>query len=295
MVVVMRIFLGWATLALISVAGCSSVPDFKPSKPLEEASSLNEALDICASYQITKADKNTSERASAERVVVLVPWLRCFEDIFRKFAVARNHENFVMFFRALQALHDGAHPSDARVIDAELMNHTVRRIVDHLKGVIQVFSSEERLAIERQFPGYSIYLAEHGSFSNPPSTAVVRDERLLELKREVEGTDRASRSGLTDLELEAREKLPPAPAKFSGEQKAYCKQYRVFRGMVYNVEELAQYKKALNQSADITRQRVEERFSSLKKETLDLKEKLAHDFLKLQSSTPWFRNGYCLR
>ncbi|MBI3543667.1 MAG: hypothetical protein HY075_10385 [Deltaproteobacteria bacterium] len=288
--------------AMVVVPGCSSVPDFRPSKPIEEASSLNEALDLCAAYQI-KGDVNGAGRALPERTVVLVPWLRCFETIFRKFPVARERESFVMFHRALQSRHDGVPSSDARVVDWPQMNFTVTHALEHVKDPSLGYSDDEKRVCASQLPDYWVFLAESGRLSKPESKSSVRAARLSELERELGVTSGRGAGGASRFDADARP-VPPRATKLTEQQRDYCKSYLAYRALVYNTEELADYKRVLEQQTrdDVSnsnekamRERVGARFAKMKDEAVKQRAALDEGLAKLQAGSSWFRNGYCLQ
>ena len=276
------------------VAGCSSIPDFKPSKPLEEASSLNEALDLCAAYQI-KGDSYETGRAKLARTVVIVPWINCFESLFRKFPVARNHEEYVMFFRNLQTRHDGRLASTEGTVDWPQLNYVVAQVIEHVKNPQLVYAEQELRAIEHELPDFWIWLAESGRFQRARTSGEVRASGLSDLHEEIEGKAPRSRDDAKTL--------PPRALPLTPEQREYCKRYVNYRSLLYNVEELADYKRVLEQHTynDVTnanertmRERVGSRFAQLKKEAIAQRAELDKDFARLQAKSSWFRNGYCL-
>lgn len=304
MVVFMRVLFRvsvWVSTAALSIAtvvlpGCSSVPDFKPSRPVEEASSLNDALDLCAAYQI-KGDENPSGSAIPARTVVLVPWLRCFESVFRKFPTAKDSPSFVMLLRALQSRHDGAPTPESKVIDWPAMNFAVLHAIDHIKNPALKFADDEKRAIGQQLPDYWIYLAESGQLEAPSSTGQVRSAEVEALQREIEGPAWSPRR-------DEASRLPARPLPLTAEQREYCKKYVAYRAMVYNVGELAQYKSVLdertrqdvaNPNEQKMRARVDARFSALKKQAIESHRELEGELARLQKKSTWFRPGYCLQ
>lgn len=269
-------------LVVTALPGCSSVPDFKPSKPVEEASSLNEALELCAAYQI-KGEQNASGRAQPARSVVLVPWIRCFERIFRKFGDARENQNLVMFHRALQSRHDGVPTSDAEVIDWPVMNYAVREAIVSITRPDVTLSREGLNAIERQLPDYWIYLAESNAFRKKP---------------------RGSRVHSTPLSTDIAPPRTARPMPLNDAQKDYCKRYLAYRGSLHNMNELTDYKRVLDQHTyeDVgnanertMRERVNKRLENLKKETADGKAQLDRDLAAIKATASWFENGHCLQ
>lgn len=291
--------LGFAFL----IVGCSSIPKFTPSKPVEEASSLNEAIDLCAAYQI-HGEESSSGVAKPTRVVTLVPWMRCFENIFRKFPAAKNHEGFVMFFRALQAKYDGAPTPSAEIIDWPTVNFVVSRVAFHLKDSSLAYSEQELSALGQQFPSFWIWLSDSGGFEKPPKAGKVRSYQLDSLKSEIEGQAKGRRKGVTPLDADDHQNLPPRPLPLDGEQKEYCKKYLNYRALVYNVEQLGEYKRVLeasiykdvaNTNEQTMLRRVEKRFSGMKEEATKLRRELDQQFATIQNKSQWFKNGYCLQ
>ncbi|MEW6055270.1 MAG: hypothetical protein AB1540_01540 [Bdellovibrionota bacterium] len=286
----MRITLSWLVVGIIPLAACSSVPDFKPSRPLEEASSLAQALDICAEYQIP-GEQNAAGRALPERVSVLVPWIRCFEDVFRKFPEVQDREDFVSFFRALQERYDGVQPADAKVIDWPTMNFAINRVIEHLKQPRLPYSAEERRVIEKNFPDFSIHLAEAGAFSNKTARSSLTTQMLED------------QAGVADAQSAQTGKNPPRAMPLSPEQREYCKRYRNYARLSFDLKELQEYSKVLEEQTygDVSntrelekKNRLKNRVDALEKETNEKQSQLSKDFVALQARSKWFRNGHCL-
>lgn len=238
------------------------------------------------------------------RVVHLIPWLRCFETVLRKFPEAKNDPSFVMFFRSISARHDGTPSPDAEVVDWPAYNFTVGRIVAHLQQPKLAYSEEELHAIGRLFPDYWIYLAEGGLFEKQPSEAAARSLELKQRKVEIEGQAPRQPPGTTPLDVDRTEKVPPAPLPLTVGQKAYCKKYLSYRQLVYNAEDLGEYQRVLenrtyedvaNTNEKEMRERVARRFEALKQEVAAERAGLARELLAIQGKSRWFRNGHCLQ
>ncbi len=280
---------------MVLVSACSSIPDFKPSKPLEEASSLNEAFDLCAAYQI-KGDSYDSGRARLARTVVIVPWINCFESLFRKFPAAQSRQEYVMFFRNLQNRHDGRLPTTEGTVDWPQLNYVVTQVIEHVKNPQLGYDAQELRAIEHELPDFWIWLAESGRFQKSASSADVRSTQLSELHDEIEGP------GASPRQRDETKGLPARALPLTAEQRDYCKRYVNYRGLIYNVEELADYKRVLEQHTyqDVAnaneramRERVGNRFAKLKQEAIEARTQLDQDFARLRAKSSWFRNGYC--
>lgn len=280
-------------ILILALTGCSSVPDFRPSKPVAEASSISQALDICGEYEI-KGDISTTSGAEPVRVSTMTPWITCFEAVFRKFPETRQFDSFIAFFRALQARHDSAEPPDAKVVDWPEMNFAVRTILRHFKSKTLVYSKDERRAVERQLPSYGIFLAETGRFGGKPARAQFTTQDLADMRKEQHATMLGSQDS---------EKVPPRPVPLTAVQKEYCKRYRQFRGLVQNSQELSEYKRILDSQtySDVTnaneraiKNRVADRYEKAKQEADQLKIELDKELPKIQTTAAWFKNGHCL-
>lgn len=252
---------------LLLAAGCSSVPDFRPTKPIEEASSFSEALDLCLAYRI-EGVRNTAGRAMPARAVVLVPWTRCFGDVLRKFPEGQADSDFVAFFRALRARHDAIQPPDAEVIDWEEMNAVVSITGASFKKTVpaaRAYSAKELAAIRRQLPAYSLYLIEGGRAGKRQArgSAGRTDPEILELRRF------AGAGGAGG---------PAGAARTRGRKdagRAFCVRFHDFRELVTNLEELSRYRDILTEhDQDGQRVRVEEKIQVRKKEARALREEL---------------------
>jgi hypothetical protein len=74
---------------LAFVGACASVPSFKPSKPLDQAPSLEEGLLLCNEYRLP---------AEPKRPVTLRPFLSCLDDLKDRFpAAAAGNVGFTTF------------------------------------------------------------------------------------------------------------------------------------------------------------------------------------------------------
>lgn len=284
--IIIRCVIAFAvTFAVIS---CSSVPDFKPSKPVAEASSLEEALGICAAYQI-RGQENQVGQGEPLRAVVLVPWLNCFESVLRKFPEARENESFVIFFRALQARHDGTPSPNAAVVDRADMNYAVLRSIEHIKVPTLSYSDDELRVIGMQLPGYAIYLAESGRSARKRPTTSRRLEQSVTSEQ--------------SLEM-AKDQVPlrPRAVPLDESQRDYCRKYLSYRALLGNVEELSDYQRVLeantykdasNSNERTMRERVEKRLATMKKDAAESKTALDKELAVIQSRTTWFRSGHC--
>jgi hypothetical protein len=292
MVVVMRAIP--LLLATALLGACSSVPDFRPTKPIEEASSLQEARELCGAYRI-ESEQNASGKMRPVRVPALVPWINCFEKTFRRFPAARMDEDYVMFFRALQARHDGVAAANIESVDPAAMNFVVGKIVEHLGKPELPFSRIERAEIDRQLPGYGMYLAESGRLGNLGSSrAAVRRSELSALN----GSESLA---VPDAGLAA----PSARSlRLNESQKEYCKRYRAYQSVVSNLADLSEYRAKLEEQtyADGTnaneramRDRVQKRHDSLKEEAETQKTALDQELGRLRATSVWFQSTHCLQ
>lgn len=254
---------------------------------------MAEAIDICGEYEI-KGDQNVSGRATPARVSTLVPWIRCFETVFRRFPEARTFDSYVAFFRALQARHDSAQASDAAVIDWPAMNYAVDTSLSHMKNKRLPFSAQERKAIDSQLPGYSIFLAETGRFGGKPARSKFTTQDLADMRREA----------IAELVPDEGEKAGARPLPLNEEQRDYCKKYKQLKSTAHNVQELAEYKRVLEGQtyADVSnaneramKNRINERYENAKKEADALKAELDKQLPQIQAKSAWFKNGHCLQ
>jgi hypothetical protein len=150
-----------------------------------------------------------------------------------------------------------------------------------------VFTDEERKAIERQFPEYSIFLAEDGAFSKPAESGKATPLPLP-----------------PPLRANEAEKLAPRMPALTGEQKNYCRRYMAYRNRLSNIEELREYKRILenqtvgdanNLNENLVKKRVFDRLQALEKESSDQEIALIAESQKVRAQARWFQNGYCLK
>lgn len=141
------------------LVSCASTPDFKPSKPVEEASTFPEALGICGEYSLG-SDGDARERPVTH--AELVPWMRCFETAIQRFAQARENESFVLFFHEL-ARFDGKEKDRRAPVARGAMDLAVKSVLaavgEEARGRRRTYTPEEKRAIGEAFPGYLDYLA----------------------------------------------------------------------------------------------------------------------------------------
>jgi hypothetical protein len=282
-----------ATIVLILLCvlfGCSSIPDFRPSRPIEEASSLRDALGICGEYQI-KGEQNASGAPELTRVVTLIPWLRCFEKSLQRIPEARNHESLVHFYRALQSRYEGAIAADRPVIDWPEMNFVVNASIEHFKNPNRPFTTEQRQAIGRQLPGFYMSMADSGDLTSGGKTNP---------NKKTGGTLHWTKGEIISKPVEP---LPARPVSLSVAQRDYCKRYRAHQSLLFNIRELEDYQRILrdetfndvsNTSESTSRTRIENRLKGLYDEADKEQRFLASEFLKLKSTSSWFLSGYCL-
>jgi hypothetical protein len=277
-------------MALCAFCACSSVPDFKPSRPVEEASSADEAITICGEYRI-KGETSESGAARPAPVAALVPWMRCFESALRKFPALRAREGFVAFFRELTFRHDTSR-AGVDSIDWPTMNDAVAAAARHFEQPGAPLLEQELKALGRQLPGFWIYLAEHGNAMLPPQPAARRERDLSDLRREL-GEPMIGRPAT--LLVAAR------PQALSEDERAYCRKYVAYRGMLHSVEELVDYQRLFAQNAvsgaekPAYMKRLDERVARLKTDIPKRRVELASTRAHLQERHAWFRDGHCFQ
>lgn len=256
-------------------ASCSSVPNFKPEKPIESAENFEEALSLCKSYQIEVLhDQNGALKKS--KVVTLVPWIRCFETIFQHFQEAKQSQTFVLFFRNLQLLHDSTEPGQAEVLDAVSLNLIVNQIIGHIINGDNNYSSNLLELTRKQLPDFAMYLISQKNYqSNPAPLANLKTKNL-------------------------------AKKTLNAEQKKYCTQYRSYLVVDANQKDLSQYQLAItdqlahsnlavsNKNLLAQQARIQKRIDSLGAEVQTYKKSLTQTLAHIQSQQPWFSNDYCL-
>lgn len=132
-------------IALCGLASCASVPSFKPSKPLDQSSSLQEGLLLCNEYRLPDEPK---------RPVTLRPFLSCLDDLKAKFqAAATGNQAFEAFLTEF-------HQNYGRLSDAiwtprlgteiEVAVHTVLRAL--WQGERPTVTPLERELVLKNFP-----------------------------------------------------------------------------------------------------------------------------------------------
>jgi hypothetical protein len=261
-----------AALSLLLSFGliaCSTVPSFKPSRPVQETSTLSESLLVCREYQITGKDPS-------RRVSSLVPWIDCLDDTFERYPNARRDKGLMQLYYALQSRYASAPTPASPVIDAADMNFAVS---SSLKAIASrstdSYQWEESQAIGRELPRYWHYLSAQGQVAALPP-----------------GRSPAS-----------EQPLPPRPLPLTREQRDYCKRYIECRRLKTTEEELEAYKRHLDDAtaADTTnaderarRERITARLDSVKNQAGAEQKSLETELARLQTSSSWFQNGYCL-
>jgi hypothetical protein len=165
----------------------------------------------------------------------------------------------------------------------------------------RVFAPEEAQALERELPTYWFFLLDRGRLDRAPTPATARNARIDKLRREIEGPQ--ARASDTTLDELATEKLPPRPLPLSAAQKEYCRKFLAYRTQLYNVQDLGDYKRVLdertkgdlgNPNEQAMRDRVDSRFEAMKKDAANLWRDLDPELKRLRAQSSWFRSGYCL-
>jgi hypothetical protein len=289
-------------IATCFLGACSSVPEFRPSVPVEEAASFNNALDICASYQIEGTKNSSGTQALPARVSVLTPWLNCYETIFRRFPEAKSKQDFVAFFRALKEVHDVMNPPDAEFIDWQEMNSVIKMITNHLHNQY-AYTVAESEAIKQELPSFAFYLATTGQYVGSENDTAgllsrVKDEQIRALIRDTQNSPGDLQGGTSNRSKQGAQQNSPQRGPLSREQKNYCKKFRLFKNQVGGLEELALYQKALedqNIGSGIQYVKLSARIDKMKKETLSSQKNLETELATLQLASPGFRNDFCLQ
>lgn len=271
------------------MSACSSVPAFHPSKPIEEARNFEEALDICAGYHI-QGQTAGNGKPVPDKVVVLTPWLRCFEDTLRKIPDSQFNVTFTHFFRSLNARHDGVPDPTANVIDWPAMNFVVARMIEHIKTPGLAYSDVEKTTLQRQLPPLAFYLAESGAFGKQPrKMGSFADQDLKRMREYVLRTEQVG-----DKKREVA---------LGNEEKHFCERWRDFRDEVQSIEDLGQYQRVLEEqtyaefesTSDVQmREKIKMRYSESKKDALDKMQKLDSDWRVLRVKKPGFHPLVCL-
>lgn len=251
------------------------MPHFKPSQPVEEASSFTKALDICASYQI-QGESNLSASPLLSRVSVLTPWIRCFEKVLITFPEARLHVDFIAFYRELYFLHQSVQPADAKVIHWPMMNQVVLIIVAYLKQLKTSFSEEESRLMAQTLPGFTTRMLERRKVGNQVWVSTeITDPDIIRLKNSLK------KIGLF------------THYSFTQNQKEYCSDYQDFKEMVYHLIDLVRYENYLSKQAGSQQMFVHSRVQKLKERSLKKYTDLQLDFQAIRLKWPWFKTEYC--
>ncbi len=187
-----------------------------------------------------------------------------------------DNTSFVQFYRALQNKQESIYPVDAQVISWPALNFVVKGCLEHIQKPHLPFSKEQKLTIEKELPSYALYLSENLKDQSTPPTYVLKDEQILQFKKELEQNKLAKNIAKT-------KKLLPS-------QIEYCKKYNNYRELITNLEDLSMYKTKLednsyldpNNKADLAmKTKIEKRIKEMKKEAiqknLQLKEALKNN------------------
>ncbi len=148
-------------IVLSGITACSSIPNFRPSKPVEEATSFKEAVEICAQYSIPVENDSAGQTKPLAIREVLIPWMRCMETTFRTQAGSRESEAYAIFYHELSKTHVHL-PAKGEVVAVADMNVSVaaifRSVLAGLESKKYSFTSVERKAIKNVLPSFSLYL-----------------------------------------------------------------------------------------------------------------------------------------
>lgn len=255
---------------------------------MAEASSLAEALDICASYQIP-GTANSGGHGEPTRVATLTPWVRCLEAVFQRFPESMQRQELVMLFRALESRRAGTPTPEAKTVDWQAMNFAMARALDHIKAP-KPYSAEERRVLELELSSFALFIAEQGAFSTKPVPKRTKGAKV----------DREDQIGSEETNLPA-EKIADTHS-LGSEQRSYCRQYKAYTLKANNLRELEEYKRILeertyrdshNTNELAMRSRVSTRVANLQLEVQGQKAILEKQLKNLQSRSHWFQNGYC--
>jgi hypothetical protein len=133
-----------AELVLV-LGGCASVPAFKPSKPIEEAKSLQEGLLLCNEYRLP---------TEAKRPVTLRPFLNCVDDVQDRFrseaAGSPQFETFRDEFHTLYGTLSDQTWSERLGTELEISLHTMLRALWRTEK--PTVTPLERELVLRNFP-----------------------------------------------------------------------------------------------------------------------------------------------
>jgi hypothetical protein len=125
--------------------GCASVPPFAPSKPLDQAKSLQEGLLLCNEYRLPSEPK---------RPVTLKPFLNCLDDLADQFPAASSgygaFHDFKNEFHMLYGTLTDQSWSERLGIEVEIAIHTsLRALWQESKPTVTPL---ERALVLQNFP-----------------------------------------------------------------------------------------------------------------------------------------------
>lgn len=264
----------WSLFIFVAFFSCSTIPDFRPSKPIEEASSFEESLGLCAEYQINGKMKNESE-IQLSKLVSIVPWMRCMEQPIRKFSNATNHEDLTVLYRELSIFYDSNTDKEKEIVDWKSFNIAMtavfRNIIDHYKSS-NPFDEIEKSAILRTMSGYSDFLIASG--------------RFLVLEK----------SNITNSKDELRRKLrPPRMIPMTPSMKKYCAKYIQSIDFKKNIEELRNYLMSVEKTkpTSVEVKKLKESVAKQEVDSIKIENELKNELQKIKKSEPSFINEYC--
>lgn len=132
------------------ITACATQPEFKPTKPVEKASTLADGVSICMEYRIVK-EGNATQRD-------LIPWMRCIETLIRSKNEAQEAEAVVLFHKEISSLVFASKNMDVEVFDTNSMNESTQLVLKKLKTPNVSYSVEEAIKVEKYYPKFIEYV-----------------------------------------------------------------------------------------------------------------------------------------
>lgn len=223
-------------------------------------------MGICAEYQI-------EEETQYSKALVLVPWVRCTEEVIQKTPPAREREDFVLLNRELKSLYLSV-PPENRIIDSRQMNAAVSASFRSIRNpdATPAFTEEEKQAINHSLKTYALYLAETGRFAATPLNTVASKKSWFP------------------------KPVPPRKSPLTSKQKQYCAQYKVFLLKKSQKDGLAEYLEVLNRQEVKTAQKdkLEQRIRKLDTELMPIEKNLKLELKQIRKQSLEFFPEHCL-